>query len=211
MNTAVILAGGDPPETVGDLPADAVVIAADSGLDTAVRLGVAVDVVIGDLDSVSPAAMAAAGDGATVRRHPVDKDATDLELAFEHARSLGVRSVVLIGGGGGRIDHFFANASLVASQTGLDVEWRTGHGVVHRVNGHLRLHGEPEETASLLPFGGTARVWTSGFRWTLNGDVLRPGRTRGVSNRFVGGLATIDVTEGDLLVVLPARLGPRPH
>ena len=62
---------------------DALVVAADGGLAEAVRLGLQVDVVVGDLDCASPAEVAAARQaGAEVARHPEDKDATDLELAI---------------------------------------------------------------------------------------------------------------------------------
>ncbi len=64
------------------LPADSLVIAADSGLDHAQAVGWPVDYVVGDLDSVGPAALAAAEQqGATVERHPIAKDQTDLGLA----------------------------------------------------------------------------------------------------------------------------------
>ena len=89
VSRAIVLAGGDPVATrIRDhLPADADVIAADSGLHLAGPLGLTVACVVGDLDSADPAAVdAAVAAGATVERHPVDKDATDLELAIDAAR-----------------------------------------------------------------------------------------------------------------------------
>ncbi|GBD85353.1 thiamine pyrophosphokinase [bacterium BMS3Abin02] len=208
-DTAIIISGGgEVPAAVADgLPTDAYVIAADSGLDLAAALGIRVDVVIGDLDSVSATVLEAAKRrGTRVRRHPVDKDATDLELAMTHAREKGVSSVIVIGGHGGRMDHFLANASLLAAQTGLDVEWRTATSRAHRVNGTLRLHGSPGEMISLLAFGGPAKgVRTSGLRWPLHGEDLQPDGTRGMSNRFVEEQAEIVVADGNLLVVLPER------
>ncbi|MDH3307608.1 MAG: hypothetical protein OEO77_08850, partial [Acidimicrobiia bacterium] len=58
--TAIVLAGGEAMhlDVIEDLPDDAFVIAADSGLDQARRLGIAVDLIIGDLDSVSTRALA---------------------------------------------------------------------------------------------------------------------------------------------------------
>lgn len=199
----VIFAGGVPPDRIGQLPHGAYVIAADSGLEVAVERGVSVDLLIGDLDSVNPAAIESA---ARVLRFPTDKDATDLELAVAEARSMGAASLLVIGGGGGRVDHFMANASLLAAQTGLDVEWRTDSGTIYRVNGELHLQGAPGELISLLAFGGPARnVRTTGLRWTLNGDDLAPGETRGVSNRFAAGSASIELESGDMLVMLPER------
>ena len=61
-STVVVFTGGDPmPREVALLlPDDAHVIAADSGLHTALALGRAIDVVIGDFDSVTAEALAAA-------------------------------------------------------------------------------------------------------------------------------------------------------
>jgi thiamine pyrophosphokinase len=199
----VIFAGGADPLDIGELPDDAFVIAADSGFDVAERAGVAVDLLIGDLDSVSGDAVDRVPE---TLRFPVDKDETDLELAIGRARSMGATSLYVIGGAGGRMDHFLANASLLASLDGLDVEWRTGSGILLRVNGSLRLAGVPGETISLLAFGGPARgVRTTGLRWRLDGEDLLPGGTRGVSNAFVHESAFISLDEGNLMAVLPER------
>src|SRR5688572_20257234 len=90
-SVALVFAGGDPlPEGISErLPADAFVIAADSGLRYAQLLGRRVDLVVGDFDSVDPDDLAAAeASGAAVERHAAAKDATDLELALDaaHAR-----------------------------------------------------------------------------------------------------------------------------
>ena len=49
----VVVASGQGP--LVEVPAARAVVAADGGLDRAASLGLAVDVVVGDLDSVSPA------------------------------------------------------------------------------------------------------------------------------------------------------------
>lgn len=205
-DTAIIFCGGDDvPAGAGEsLPADALVIAADSGLDLAVKMGAEVDVLVGDLDSVGSTALAQARRrGIAIIRHPVDKDASDLELAVDLARERGVSSVIVIGGSGGRIDHFLANASLLAAQDGIAVEWRTAVGTVYRVNRSLRIHGSPGDTVSLLALGGAARgVHTLGLHWMLEGEDLPSGSTRGISNRFTAEWAEITVASGNLLVIV---------
>src|SRR5215813_3929399 len=103
--TAIVFAGGDSPDpAVPDvLPADAYVIAADSGLDHANHLGISVHQVVGDFDSVTPDALEAAeAAGARIDQHPSAKDATDLELALDAARAVAKR-IVVVGGDGGRL------------------------------------------------------------------------------------------------------------
>src|SRR4051812_49409789 len=119
MSTPVVVfAGGDPVDVRvrSALPHGAVVVAADSGLHHAQDLGIAVDIVVGDFDSVDDARLAdAIGSGARAERHPAAKDFTDLELALQVADRLGATEVLVVGGAGGRLDHFLANVLLFTS------------------------------------------------------------------------------------------------
>jgi len=209
--SAWVFAGGDPPDAgaIRDLaPAD-LVIAADSGLMHAQALGVAVHVVVGDLDSVDAAALAAAtAAGVAVERHPVDKDATDLELALDAALARGARSVLVVGGHGGRLDHLLANALLLASPrfATVRVDARMGRAHVTVIHDRAELSGAPGALCSLLPVGGPAvGVETDGLRFALHRETLEPGSTRGISNEFVAPIATVSVTAGVLLAIAPRR------
>ena len=111
-----------------------------------------------------------------IERHPVAKDATDLELALDAARARGVERIVVIGGHGGRLDHFLANA-LVLTAPALEhvrVEARIGDATVVVVRDRVELLGAVGDLCSLLPIGGVARgVTTEGLRFPL-----RVGRPR---------------------------------
>jgi thiamine pyrophosphokinase len=208
-STVVVFAGGDP---VGAhvkplIPSDARIVAADSGLHHAQALGVTVDVVVGDLDSVDPAALErAVAAGATVERHPAEKDFTDLELALQIATRDGARDVLVVGGYGGRLDHFLANALVLASDDFADlrVSALIGDARVTVVRDDAELHGPPGSLLTLLPLAGVARgVRTKGLRYSLAGEDLVPGSTRGVSNEFVEPVATVALDRGVLLAVQP--------
>ena len=209
MQYALVFAGGDPPppELLDDVDRSAFVIAADSGLDHALALGFTADVVVGDLDSVTPGALARARDaGADVEPHPAEKDETDLELALRRAVALGVQRVTVIGGGGGRHDHLLANALVLAHDdyAGLDVEALVGTARLTVIRTHAQLHGAPASFLSLLPLGGPAcGIRTDGLRYPLHDEELAPGTTRGVSNEFVDSLATVSLRTGVLLAVQP--------
>lgn len=211
LTTAVIVAGGADlaPETLEEIPSPVWVLAADSGLDQAARIGLKVDVVIGDLDSVSPDLLAAFP--GTVIRHPPDKDATDLELALDLvAERPNIDRVIVVGGHGGRLDHLLANAGLLSAlrYAHLDVEWLAGETRVTVVHTHATLHGARGETVTLLPVGGLATgVTTGGLRWELADATLDPSETRGVSNVFLGAIVTIGVETGTVLAIQPGGEG----
>jgi thiamine pyrophosphokinase len=209
IDTVMILVGGDPLEggLLSDLPDPDFVIAADSGLDEAVRLGIPVDLVVGDLDSASDTATEAAqAAGIDFEIHPTDKEKTDLELALDRALEEDPLRIVVAGGTGGRLDHFLANAALLGSSHYEDVQidWYTNRAHVAVVRDELELHGSKGDLVTILAHGGQANgVQTEGLRWNLRGDTLEPGSTRGVSNELRGPVARVRVHEGTLLVVTP--------
>lgn len=207
LNTAVIVIGGDPvpPNALDELPADRWVIAADSGLDHATRIGLAVDFVVGDMDSVDPSQLQR--HAGPVDRHSPDKDATDFELALDQAIDRpNIDRIIVLGGHGGRLDHLLANAAVIASDRyrEVEVEWVPGDSRVVVVRSHATLHGVPGQVVSLLPVGGDAiGVVTHGLRWELVAEDLTFGTTRGVSNEFSRPVATVDLAGGCLLAIVP--------
>lgn len=207
MTTILVVTGGDPvpPDVVRSLPRADLVVAADSGLDHAQTLGLKPDIVVGDFDSVTSSALAAF-DG-PLERHPVHKDATDLELALRLAVAHDPARIVVVGGHGGRLDHFLANALVLTTvPEGIDVEWRAGPATIFLVRDSLSISGDPGSNVSLVPVGGDARgVRTSGLKWQLSDDDLPSGGTRGVSNRFEKREATVSLRSGALLVVVPGQ------
>lgn len=212
----VILTGGDPasPALADRLPADAYVIAADSGLANATALGLHVDLVVGDFDSVEPAVLdAAVAAGAAVERHPPAKDRTDLAIALDaaarHVAEADARFTV-VGGHGGRLDHLLANALLLATDeyASHDVRAFMGPATVHVARRRVELAGVRGEHVSLLPLHGPAvGVSTSGLLYPLQDETLAPGTTRGVSNELADVRAEVRLREGVLLAVQPGTLG----
>jgi thiamine pyrophosphokinase len=206
----IVVTGGDPvdPSTLPPLPSEAVVVAADSGIDVARRLGLRVDHAVGDFDSVTAAGLdAVTAAGAHVDRHPVAKDATDLELALLTAAAIGVgRRVLVIGGHGGRLDHHVANVLVLAARRFDDLRITAWMGTAQLlvVRDEVRFSGRPGETVSLLAVHGPAHgVTTAGLRWRLDGDTLDPGSTRGISNVLEQPTATVTVDDGVLVVIRP--------
>ena len=209
---AIVFAGNGRVEAAvrARLPQPADVIAADSGLTVASALGLAVDHLVGDLDSVDPAAIEAAeAGGTTVDRYPAEKDATDLELALDAALTRGARQVAVVDAGGDRLDHLLGNVLLLASAAfaGTAIEGFCGEARVAVARGGedaLTITGEPGSLVTLLPVGGAARgIVTDGLRYSLHAEELAPGTTRGVSNELLGDRGSVRLSDGTLLVVQP--------
>lgn len=206
METVLLFTGGDSPgpDLPGELPQPDLVVAADSGYDQAVKTGFAVDVLVGDMDSIESDLLPG---HVIVERHRPDKDATDLELALERVLEHRPNRVVVVGGTGGRVDHEIATAQLLCSDRWVDIEemdWVTNRGWAHVIRGRRIVHGDPGNLISLIPIGGPADgVHTKGLRWNLADATMASGTTWGVSNEFAGPVADIRIGSGCLLAVIP--------
>lgn len=186
--------------------AEAFVIAADGGARWALAFGRQVDVVVGDMDSLSADELAALlATGTTLLRHPPEKDATDLELALHYAAERGADWVRVIGGVGDRLDQTIANIYLLALPAlhGRDVRVVAGNQETRLLlPGQHRLSGTAGDTISLIPLGGAVEgITTEGLYYPLQDETLPFGPARGVSNVLKDTTACITFRAGSLLLV----------
>ena len=204
---ALVITGGPVPRNLGTLPAADLVIAADEGIDNARSLGIPVDLLVGDLDSASPAARSTAQ---AVERHPIDKDETDLELALSAALAAGMGSVTVVGTIGGRVDHAIGNMLVVAADRWADlrIDLRIDGARAWVVRDRVEVRGTVENLVSLLAVGGQATgVTTTGLAWALTDGVLEPGVGLGLSNRMTASTATVAVGSGVVIALMPDATG----
>ncbi|HTS15472.1 MAG TPA: thiamine diphosphokinase [Candidatus Sulfotelmatobacter sp.] len=185
------------------------VIGADGGAARAEQLGWPPDLVVGDLDSLPPAAARRLADRRVpIERWPVRKDQSDLELALRAAlRHDATARVVVLGAlGGPRLDHALAAVWLLALPVArgreivlLDATTRVR---LLRGPGRLEAVGRRDDLVTLLPFGGPARgIRTEGLAYPLAAETLAVGPSRGLSNARLAQRAVVTVQQGRLLVV----------
>ncbi|MDW3178560.1 MAG: thiamine diphosphokinase [Acidimicrobiia bacterium] len=214
MSFAVILGGGALPERrllAGIEHAD-VIIAADGGVRIARSHGLAIHVLLGDLDSASEGDVAwARAENAEIIEFSADKDHTDLELALDHADETNVDRIVAIGVDGGRLDHELGNWGALCAERKARVDVYTAQGMASVLHGgrhgSLTLAGAVGDVVSLVPRSDEVRgVTTSGLRWPLENAVLASTSTRGISNEFAHVEASVELDAGTLIVVRP-RVG----
>ncbi len=209
MTTRVfILANGDVPDLealVSVAARSPLWIAADGGAEHFARLGLTPRHIVGDLDSISAGTLARMQQaGSQIHQHPVDKDATDLELALSLVPA--GAEVVIAGALGDRWDQSFATLLLLARPELRELRLQVQHGadtvyVLHGP-GQLSLKGTPGDIVSLLPLHGPATgITLSGLRYPLTDETLHPGQTRGVSNVLVSDSASVELKAGTLIVI----------
>jgi thiamine pyrophosphokinase len=200
--------------TNGDLPSpdyarsllreDDLYIAVNGGTRVAREVGVVPHLLIGDSDSL-PASLQQWLSAHQVPRQtfPAEKDATDFELAVQHAIGARADAILCIGLTGNRIDHTVANLSVlsVVHHAGIHVEAINGEEHIFLVSNELLLEGEAGQTVSLIPWGGNAEgVETTGMKWELQKETLYWGQARGISNVMQQDRVSIRLSSGLLLV-----------
>lgn len=177
----LIIIGGLAPDSVDiDIHSYRTVIAADSGYDTALRLGIRPDVIVGDFDSTS---LRAEFIGKGYNPCPADKDETDAELAIMHSSEYD-----LIGGGEGRIDHTLSLFTVFRRYTPPSI-WYMRSDTVVSFSGEVIIEAPDGMPLSIFPLSSSS-VFTTGLKWNIKGDELSP-LFISLSNRMEGNKATI--------------------
>lgn len=212
--TALVLLGGALAESPVPVMRPGVVVAADSGYLHAETLGLKVDYLVGDFDSLPPEKVVEANDrGVQLERHSAHKNETDLEIAFSVVRRLGVEDVTVMGGwfSEGRVDHFLGNILALSHESLAHMQIRAcmGTTTITVVRGRTTLRGTPGELVSLLPLGGAVSgLDGSGLLWPLEGLAFQAGSSHGMSNQFTSVEATVSIRSGVLLAVQSGVQGP---
>ncbi len=209
-----VVTGGGPlhPGAASAVGPGVFVIAADSGLDHALGAGLAPGLLVGDLDSLSCDGLDWARQRSVpIDEHPCDKDRTDTELALATALTMGATDIVLLGGGGDRLDHTIGAISslghpALASCHSVVAHW--GDSLIVIVHGPrlVTVPAAVDATVSLLALHGAAHgVSITGARWPLADAVIQPGAGLGISNVCTADPLLVGVGSGVLTVVVPGH------
>ena len=183
-------------------------IAVDGGGSVCIEAGVKPDIVLGDFDSIDPAALEwLRHGGSRIKAYPADKDQTDLELALSTARAEGADRITVTAVSSRRLDHTLAAIGAIGAAADLWPQvvepeaqaWVLAAGA----RDALRVTGVGA-TISLVSLGDGARVSISGVRWPLDRHDLPAGSGLGVSNVVANQAgALIQVHEGIVLAIAP--------
>jgi thiamine pyrophosphokinase len=211
VQSAVIFAhGAFQPPRLGRpwFPDGGMLIAADGGAEHCLSLGWTPDVLIGDFDSIAPERVEAlAAQGVEIIRHPVDKDATDLELAIELAIDRGAGDLIILGAVGDRWDQSLASFMLLEHYAQATTSIRLIDGIQEAFLIHADetgvVTGQEGDTVSLIPLLGDAEsITTDNLAYPLTDGRLRFGSTRGVSNVLLSDHAHVLLGDGVLVCIV---------
>lgn len=175
-------------------------LAADSGADHALRLGVMPDAVVGDLDSLSNKARATID---PARLHRIsEQETTDFSKAL---RSIEAPLILAVGVLGGRVDHELAVMNALVRHAPRCV-LLGARDVVFHLPPLLQIKMQRGDRFSLFPLA-SIQAQSTGLEWPLEGLTLAPDAMIGTSNRVSDGAVEIRSPAPGMLCILPrARL-----
>ena len=190
-------------------------ICADGGARHLDALGLTPDVIIGDMDSLSPEILHRCEEhGSRILRYPREKDETDLQLALEYALNFRPDEILVFGCLGGRVDHTLAGISLLVwiAEMGIPAKLEDEWCEVFVVTKSAKINGTPGQTVSLFPLSSAVQgIELQGFEYPLSEAMMEIGRPYGISNRLTEENASIFIASGYLLVIRYYKPGVFPE
>ena len=188
-------------------------VCADGGGNSALLSGRLPDVLIGDLDSITPENLVKCIEGGTkIIRYPKEKDQTDLELALDYTRFQAPTGYLeseiwLYGATGGRIDHLLGNIALLLNyaRRGWKIILKDPEHLIWIIQKQESISANIGQEISLISLTEKAVVTTEGFYYPLKYENLFQDSTRGISNYLMGTQGFIQVDDGWVLAILTNR------
>ena len=203
---ALIIANGAScsEELIGQLLEwSPLVIVLDSAIDRVIKLGIKIDVLLGDFDRDFDASYYLEKQYPLEIVHTPDQDKTDLDKAFDYLIAKGHKAVNVIWATGKRADHTITNiTNIVAYRNQLKIEVLDDHSKVFLLQQKYEKWYTANTTISLIPIGKVTGITTKNLFYPLNNEELTIGYRTGSSNHVAAdGVVTIEHQEGDLLLM----------
>lgn len=203
----LLLIGGDGPDRDVLRPfieGISYTIAADSGFDLGITLGIMPDLVVGDMDSIRNYEKLKEIPADNIMRSTHDKDETDTEIGLRIFQEMGYERIIIAGGGGGRLDHLLGIVFLF-ERSYAPQRWLTSSEHIELICGEAEFSGWRGQTVSFFPIGAFTQLrYSEGLKWPLDGLKLIRGFA-GISNIITDDRLKVSVGEGKLLMVRDVR------
>lgn len=182
------------------------ILSADGGTDYCIELGIIPDLVIGDLDSISPKTLdILKKKEVPINVFPIKKDKTDSQLSIEYLMDKGAEEITIIGAIGSRIDHTLANILLLKTIKDKGIKGKIVHNnnIIYIIDDELILDKKNGYFVSIIPIESKGvLVSLKGFEYNLSKVKIDFASTLGVSNFVIDEKGYIKVHEGECLVVV---------
>lgn len=201
--TCNIIAGGNlfEPFTRPDLK-NYFTICADSGYDSALKMGFRADLVIGDLDSISVRGTDLIKDKkVNFIQSIADQDMTDTELAIRLAINMGYKNINILNPLGSRADHSLSNIMNLVKYRDYKIRLINKFNEIILLDRDLKLE-KSVCNISIIPLSEEGiSLTTKGFLYDMESTKITLGSSLGISNKIKDDMANIVVEDGYGLLI----------
>ncbi|MDR0953438.1 MAG: thiamine diphosphokinase [Elusimicrobiota bacterium] len=203
INNLLIIANGQK-ESAAFLKAQAsksdFILALDGGADTALKAKIMPDAVVGDLDSISPAAKAKIP---AIKLFKIARqDNTDFEKGLNFATYIKPQSITVVCATGGRLDFTLGNFSSVFSYTKkLNIVFKGQGWRLYPLEKSATFKCKKGATVSLIPMGKASGITLTNLKYPLKDATLTIGQTA-VSNVALKDKIKVEIKSGRLLAII---------
>lgn len=176
-------------------------ICADGGANTALKLKLEPDFIIGDLDSISNAAFKKFSKTSNVIKYRRQND-TDVEKCLKFAIKNKFEATLLIGATGDRLDHTFCNLGIVLKFIEkISITLLAENSFLKPHKGNITLKSFPGETISVYGFNRQTKITSKGLKYQLKNVALPFGERESTSNVSIADSVQLKIKNGIVFVI----------
>jgi thiamine pyrophosphokinase len=178
------------------------IICADGGANSALKLGIVPDYIIGDIDSARKNTLKKFRKNKKTKiiRDP-RQDKTDLELAINLAENLQAKELIILGALGMRIDHELSNIiCLYRIKKGISAKITDERNEIEIVRHEIEISGKKNDVISVIPLDEVKGLTYKGLKWGVKNKNVKFGWF-GTCNKMLGKKAKISLKKGAILVM----------
>lgn len=189
------------PFLLKNIRSDDFIICADGGYKYAEKANITPNIIIGDFDSAEMPERI----NAEVMKLPTKKDDTDTFSCVKEALNRNFDEIIIFGGTGGRIDHTYANISVLSyirnhNARGTLIDESNSLTIISYEE--MLIEGKLGERFSIFPFGCESCVVTlSGFEYSLEKGTLYADKPIGISNVITENIARVKIHKGSAVII----------
>jgi thiamine pyrophosphokinase len=178
-----------------------ILICADGGANSAYKMNLVPDYIIGDLDSIREDVLREFTNTSKIIRISRQND-TDVEKCLKFAVKNGIKEAVLTGVTGDRLDHTFCNLGIVVKFFDI-IKLRiiAENSLLKALKGYSEINTVPGEIISIYGLDPVTRITSKGLKYKLDNVSLPFGKKESTSNRALGKKVSLDVKGGVIFVI----------
>lgn len=205
MKKCIILANGKPPKksviTFFQKKGYNKLICADGGSNSALKMKLVPDVIIGDLDSIYREALNEFKSLSKIIQLKRQND-TDVEKCLKYAIRNKYKEALLIGATGNRLDHTFCNIGIVLKFFNqIKISMIAEDSFLKAYSGNVELKTFPGETISLYGISSITKINSEGLKYELKNVTLPFGVRESTSNIAKKNFVKLKIENGVVFVI----------